>query len=180
MYINSKIQLKFLKREGGFKMATKAQKQTEWTPWIKNLAEMLEPLLVEIMHQREPKLWHPELLTPRKLHITLHWENRKVAATASHWLQTCLGDIQQTKQVNTKCHVVFLQSPLGQTTYHPGADWLPPCKRQNWTIHNELKTSTQQRGQKRWKCTWEGERGKELISAGTISKQMARRGIPRW
>jgi hypothetical protein len=29
MYINSKIQLKFLKREGGFKMATKAQKQTE-------------------------------------------------------------------------------------------------------------------------------------------------------
>jgi hypothetical protein len=75
---------------------------------------MLEPHLVEIKHQKEPKLQHPEPLAYRKLlHTTLHRENRGAAAIDSHWLQTFLGDIQQTKQLSTKHHTVFPQPSLG-------------------------------------------------------------------
>jgi hypothetical protein len=60
-------------------MATKAQKQTVWATWLQNLAETLESHLVEIKHQGESKLQHPEPLALGKLHTTLHWENRKSA-----------------------------------------------------------------------------------------------------
>jgi hypothetical protein len=96
------------------KMATRMQKQTVWAPWIKNLAETLEPHLVEIKQQGESKLRHAEPLSHRKLHhAMLHWENRRAATTARHRLQTSLRDIRQTKQVSTKCHVIFPQPPLG-------------------------------------------------------------------
>jgi hypothetical protein len=68
--------------EKGSKMATVVQKQIVWAPWIKNLAESLEPHLAEIKHLGESKLWHPELLDSRKLlHATLHWKTRRSPAT---------------------------------------------------------------------------------------------------
>jgi hypothetical protein len=75
---------------------------------------MLEPHLLEIKQQEESKLRHTEPLAyGRILHAMLHWENRRAPTTAKCWLQTCLGDIQQTKQVSTKHHAVFPQLPLG-------------------------------------------------------------------
>jgi hypothetical protein len=42
---------------------------------------MLEPHLVEVKHQGESKLQHPESLACGKLlHTMLHWENRKAIA----------------------------------------------------------------------------------------------------
>jgi hypothetical protein len=73
------IPLKIASRQSarGSKIATRVQKQTAWVPWIKNLAETLEPHLAEIKHHGESKLQHPEPLVHRKfLHITLHWKNR--------------------------------------------------------------------------------------------------------
>jgi hypothetical protein len=87
-------------------MATRVQKQTAWVPWIKNLAETLEPHLMEIKHKGESKLQHPEPLDNRKLlHAMLHWVNRRAADTARCQPQTYLGDIQQTKQVSAKHHM---------------------------------------------------------------------------
>jgi hypothetical protein len=100
-------------RGGGSMMVTGAQKQPAWAPWIKNLAEMLEPYLAQIKHKGESKVLHPEPLACRKLlHAMLHCENRWVVITPSHWFQTCLGDIQQTKQESTKGHAVFPQPLL--------------------------------------------------------------------
>jgi hypothetical protein len=70
--------------QGGSKMATRVQKQTAWALWIKNHAEMLEPHLVEIKHQGESKLGHPEPLARRKLiHATLHWKIRGAPTAAN-------------------------------------------------------------------------------------------------
>jgi hypothetical protein len=64
------------KVRGGSKMVTRVQKQTAWALWLQNLTEMLEPHLVEIKHQWESKLWHPDSLALGKLfHAMLHWEN---------------------------------------------------------------------------------------------------------
>jgi hypothetical protein len=81
------------------KMTTRVQKHTAWAPWIKNLAEMLEPHLAEIKHQGESKSQHPEPLAHTKLlHTTLYWENRRAPTTTKCQLQTWLGDIWHTKQ----------------------------------------------------------------------------------
>jgi hypothetical protein len=136
-------------------MATRVQKQTVWALWIKNLAEMLEPHL-EIKHQGESKLWHPEPLAYRKLlHAMLHWENRRAANR--HLLQTCLGDIWQP---NMWVPSVTRYPPACGINQHSPLDRLtPPCKKKKKrTINKELKTSTQQRGQEA-ESTPEKERG---------------------
>jgi hypothetical protein len=59
------------------KMETGTQTKTAWALWIRDLAEMLEPLLAEVEHQGELKLWHSEPLAHgRLLHVMIHWENR--------------------------------------------------------------------------------------------------------
>jgi hypothetical protein len=96
-------------------MVTRVQKQTAWAPWLQNLAETLEPHLAEIKHQGESKLRHPEPLAYTKLlHAMLHWEKQE----GSNHLQALApnimkGEIQQTKQVSTKYHVIFPQPTLG-------------------------------------------------------------------
>jgi hypothetical protein len=65
---------------GGFKMATRVQKQTAGAQWLQNLAETLEPHLAKIKQQGESKLRHLEPLAHGKLlYSTLHWENRRAA-----------------------------------------------------------------------------------------------------
>jgi hypothetical protein len=138
---------------GGSKMVTRVQKQTAWAPWIKNFVEMLESHIAERKHQEESKLRHTEPLAHGKLlHATLHWENGRAPTATRHQLQTCLGDIQQTKQISTKHYSPNL---LGKTSIAPWADWPTYKKNPNW-IKNKLKTSTQQIGQKPWKWTREG------------------------
>jgi hypothetical protein len=79
-----------------------------------NLAEILEPHLAETKQQGESKFQHSEPLAHGELLYTmLHGDNRKAPIATRHQLQTCLGDIQQTKQVSTKCHTVVPQPPLG-------------------------------------------------------------------
>jgi hypothetical protein len=91
-HLEAKVSFKI--KNKNTKMVTRVQKQTEWALWIKNLAETLQPHLLEINHQGKSRLWHPEPLARRKLlQAMLHWENRWAATTTSHWLQTCLGDI---------------------------------------------------------------------------------------
>jgi hypothetical protein len=110
-YISINIQ-KFVLLEGS-KLVTREQKQTAWALWLKNLAEMLEPHLAEIKHQRESKLQHSEPLAHRKLlHATLHWEHRR-AATRQILAPNLLGRHSADQQVSTKHHAVFPQPPLG-------------------------------------------------------------------
>jgi hypothetical protein len=155
-------------------MAITVQKQTAWAPWIKKLAEMLELHLAEVKHKGESKLWHPGSLAYRKLlYAMLHWANRRAVATASCWLQTCMGDIWQTKQVRTKCHMVIPTATHGINQHSPWADWPPPTKK-SWTINKELKTNTQQKGQT-LKAHQRRGKSKEMISVRTISKQMLER-----
>jgi hypothetical protein len=60
---------------GFSKVTTRVQKQTVLVPQLQNLAEMLEPHLVEIKHQQEPKHQHLKLLAHGNFfHGTLHRE----------------------------------------------------------------------------------------------------------
>jgi hypothetical protein len=108
-------------------MVTREQKQTVWAPYIKNLAEMLEPHLPGKKLQEESKPWHPEPPAHIKLlHIMLHWENKRAATATRCQQQICLGDIQQTKQVSAKPHAsgsippatpgINQHNPLGRLT----------------------------------------------------------------
>jgi hypothetical protein len=68
-YINCKI----VNSKSGSKMANGEQAQTAWALGISDLAEMLEPCLVEVKDQGGFKLWHPEPLTHGSLlHTTIH------------------------------------------------------------------------------------------------------------
>jgi hypothetical protein len=141
---------------------------TWWLGCTSRQCGTLEPHLEEIKQQG-----HPQPLVHRKLlHSNLHWESRWTDATISHWLQTYLGDIGRPNRwapsitQNSPSHAWDKPAyPPGQTDH--------PTKNKKWTINNELKTSTQQRGQKQWKCTGEGRRDKELISGQSISKKMS-------
>jgi hypothetical protein len=69
---------------------------------------MLEPCLEEVKHKGKLKLWHTDALAcGRILHATIHWKNRQATTPrlplpdhqpTSCQLQTCLRDLQQTKQ----------------------------------------------------------------------------------
>jgi hypothetical protein len=62
-------------------MATGTQTHIAWTPWIRDLAEMLETHLVK--HQGELKHRHPERLARgRLLHAMIYRKNSQVTA---HW-----------------------------------------------------------------------------------------------
>jgi hypothetical protein len=61
---------------------------------------------------RRIKTWTPWTPSPWKAsphHITMREQEGCHAARS--WLQTCLGDIWQTKQVSTKCHTVSPSHP---------------------------------------------------------------------
>jgi hypothetical protein len=133
-----------------------------WAPWLQSFAETLDPHLAETKQQEESKLWHPEPLACGKhLHTKLHWENRRAPTATRCQLQTCLGDILQTKQVNTKYHVVYPQPPL-----------VLKKKMNNKQGTENYHTAE---GRRCWKCTGEGGRSKELISTWTLSKQRLER-----
>jgi hypothetical protein len=72
----------------GSKMVTGTQMQTAWAPWVRDLAETLEPHLVEVKNQGELKLCHSEpLARGRLLNAMIHWENRWatwLAASSEH------------------------------------------------------------------------------------------------
>jgi hypothetical protein len=79
---------------------------------------------------------------------------------------------QSTDQTG-ECHALHRIPPAtpGINQHSPWADWSPLKKKpEQLTVNCNLVQ--QQRGQESWKDTWEGERGKELISALMISKQM--------
>jgi hypothetical protein len=125
-------------------MVTRPQKQTPWALWIKNLAET--PHLAEIKHLRESKLQHPEPLAHRKLlHATLHWENRWSPAATRHRLQTCLGDIRQTKQVSAKQHTEFPQT-TPEINQHSALGRLTPLMQKEKTEQTRNWKLTYRRG----------------------------------
>jgi hypothetical protein len=58
-------------------MANRVQKKTALDSCLKNLAEMLEPHLVEIKHQGQSKHQHPEPLDHRRLFIPCYTEKTR-------------------------------------------------------------------------------------------------------
>jgi hypothetical protein len=134
--------LKFVK--GRSKMSTGTQVQTEWAPYIKDLAEMLETHLAEVNHQRELKLQHPEPL-PREslLHTTIHWKNRQASTPTpplpTHWATTCL--------------------PLAGRQAH----WPPPCKptRLLQQAYQPLVARRPHRILSCWSHTWQKKKKKK-------------------
>jgi hypothetical protein len=156
-------------------MATRAQNQTAWAPWIKNLAEILEPYLVEMKHQGESKSWHleplasPHHVTLRKQDGCCHHQMRAPNLLGRH-LANQTGEHQASHGIPTATPGINQPSPLGRLT---------PGKKK---LNNKLKTSTQQREQKHWKPIGEGGRIKELISTPTsVNKQLERqKGQSRW
>jgi hypothetical protein len=120
--------------------------------------------------------WTLSLYKASRRHITLR--KQEGSCTARCWLQTSLGDIQQTTgEHQTSCSIppaipgINQHSPLGRLN--------PPRKTKqnktkNW-INKELKTNTQQRGWGAVSTPEKGGKGKELISVWTSSKQRLER-----
>jgi hypothetical protein len=145
------------------KMTTKVQKQTAWAPWLKNFAERLQPHLTEIKHQGESKFQHHE-------HLPLE------SFSMPHYTEKTSGLLQPPANTVTTAKPTPPTTP-GINQYSLQSDW-PLCKKKihnkkTWTMNNELKTSTQQKGRENWKHSREEGKGKKLISAWTISKQIA-------
>jgi hypothetical protein len=126
---------------GGSKMVTRTQKKKAWDPWIKKLAETLEPDLVEIKHQAESKLWHPEPLTLKSF-STPHYTEKAGGLP----LQPSISSKPAWKtfgRANRWVPCVMQYSPphpCDKPAYPPGHNEYQPQKK-NWTIKNELKTS---------------------------------------
>jgi hypothetical protein len=131
------------------KMATRAQKQTVWAPWLQNLGEMLEPHLAEIKHQGESELtpWAPSSWKASPCHIKLRKQEgfRHPQTPAPNlrgrWLADQTGEHLASRGISPATLGINQHRPLGRLT-------LPhPCKKKKtWTINKELKTNTQQRG----------------------------------
>jgi hypothetical protein len=71
------------------------RKQTAWDPYLKNLAEMLEPHLAENTSKKEQNsnTLNPQPNKASPHHITLR--KREGSCAARCWLQTFLGDADQ-------------------------------------------------------------------------------------
>jgi hypothetical protein len=149
------------------RMVTRVQKQIEWAPWLQNIPEMpLEPHLVEIKHQPESYIWHPEPLAHGKLcHKTLHWENLRAATTSATGSNTASETLYRPNRwapcvtQNSPSHPWDKPAqPLGRMT---------PLKKKKKPKQQKVNCilAQQQKGQKCWKCTGERGESKELISA---------------
>jgi hypothetical protein len=126
-------------------MVTGAQMQTVWTPWIRDLAETLEPCLLEVKCQGELRLWHPEpLACGSLLHATIHWENRWATTLM---LPQAMGSKRAWETFGSPNRWVssITQYPsatpgINQQPHPPPTDWSPLQK----TKQNKTKLNNKQ------------------------------------
>jgi hypothetical protein len=122
-------------------MVTVMQTQAVWAPWIRDLAETLEPCLAEVKHQGKLKGCCPEPLAHgRLLHTMKHWENR--------WAATPTPPLPPATSYQ-------LAHP-GQTDH--------PCKKKKLNKQQNWKPVHSGGGGGCWKHNGEGGRSKELNS----------------
>jgi hypothetical protein len=102
----------------------------------KTLLETLESHFVEIKHHQESKRRHPEPIAHGKL-PRYHTILKKLVGCHCSWLQTCLWDIWQTKQVSTTHHTELPPATPGINQQSPLCRLisLPP---KNWTTYSKL------------------------------------------
>jgi hypothetical protein len=179
------ISFERVKNKRGSKMATGEQAQTTWALWIRDLAEMLEPCLVEVKNQGGFKLCHPEPLAHgRLLHATIHWENRW-AATPTLLLQPAVGSEhawetfgRPNKWAPSVTRYPSATPGINQHNFPGQAD--SPAKKQQQQHQKNLnnkqwnwKLVYSGGGRGSWKCTgeWREVQGAELMK--TNSKQKA-------
>jgi hypothetical protein len=120
----------------GSKMVTGTQMQTAWAPWVRDLAETLEPHLVEVKNQGELILWTPSPWKASQCHDTLR---KQVGHMASSQLRTCFRELQQPKQVRAKQHAVSLSHPWDEPPQPPWTDWSVPHKKRKTWINNRTE-----------------------------------------
>jgi hypothetical protein len=151
----------------GSKMATVTQTWAAWAPWIRDLAEMLEPYLVEVKHQGELKLWHSEpLARGRLLHATIHWENKQATTptpppldTSTCWPQApnMLGGPSADQTGESQASHGIPQTPW-DNQHNPPGQTDPHCKKKKKKLNKQWNWKLAHSGGGRgcWKHTGEG------------------------
>jgi hypothetical protein len=139
---------------------------------------MLEPHLAEKKHQEESKLWTASPYKASLCHVTLRRQEAPVPSdTSSKPAWETFGIPSGEHQAS---HSIPPATP-GIHQHSPWADWPPPHKKINKNkqieLNNKQETAKEQaaKGTGCSKHTGEGEKGKELLSARTFSKQRLER-----